>query len=71
MKLGLLIDYYCENGAYHTNNCCYTCWNKHPNCVKGEMFKLSDEFKKVLKEDFLTSARKAGFTKKQALFLSK
>lgn len=65
------IHYHCTNGAHHSSLCCETCWNRHPLAKENVTFIYSDDYKKVLKEDFIKRATKVKFTKKQAEFLYK
>ncbi len=62
-------DYRCENGAYHVYSCCKTCWNGHPLNKNGEMFSQSDKYKDVIKNIFIQSAKRKGFTEQQATFM--
>ena len=62
-------DYHCNNGAWHSNICCGTCWNKHPDAIQGKCFLGSDQHTAIIKELWLNDAREAGFTQKQAEFL--
>jgi hypothetical protein len=62
-------DYGCKNTAYHTGNCCDTCWNKHPEATPDKMFLGSKRQKEIDADIFKGSAVEAGFTPRQALFL--
>lgn len=64
-----IYKYHCENGAYHDYSCCETCWNKHPLNYEGKMFTQSEEYSKILKENWINSCLENGFTKQQATFL--
>lgn len=63
------MKYNCKNGAFHSNECCDTCWNKHPEAVKGEMFMLSRRCGQIILQDLIESCIQAGFTESQAEFL--
>ena len=68
------MTYYCENGAYHQYECCYTCWNKHPIAKKyGDYF--NKEARRLINDSKRRAAikicMKAGFTKKQAEYLER
>ncbi len=65
------IKYHCENGAYHTSECCATCWNKHPQHQQGTCFINAKEHMQILRKQFIQNARRHGFTHKQAIFLYK
>jgi len=62
-------DYKCVNGAYHTDACCDTCWNTHPENEEGLMFVLRDRYEELRKKDWIDEARSVDFTYEQAEFL--
>ena len=62
-------NYYCRNGAFHTNKCCDTCWNLHPSAKADEMFLGTSIQRTIMKEKWINKAMKNGFTNKQAIFL--
>ncbi len=63
--------YFCRNGAFHDTACNEHCWNTHPLATKGEMFMISEKCEEIQRENFIKKAMKSGFTKNQAVFLSK
>jgi len=71
------VKYHCENGAWHNVECCMTCYNKHPNAVKGEWNarwleeKINGQRHDKHVSDFRRNARDAGFNKEQIDFLQK
>ena len=64
-------DYRCKGGFYHTEMCCDTCWNNHPEAEKGQMFLGTPKQKGIVEAVFLGEAISAGFTNDQAYFLLK
>ena len=62
-------NYKCRNGAWHDNICCDTCWNNHPEAIKGKMFLGSKQHEEIIKADWIQKARDAGFTLEQAVFI--
>lgn len=70
-KKPLLTHFYCENGAFHDEACCGTCWNTHPKATRGQMFLGSPEQREIEHEAFVGKAVAAGFTEKQAEFMFK
>lgn len=62
-------EYKCRNGAYHTGECCDTCWNKHPEAKPNEMFMGSPRCNDIEKQDWIKQAQSLGFTFMQAIFL--
>jgi hypothetical protein len=50
------ISYGCVNGAFHTNKCCNTCWNKHPQAKPGKMFLGTTEQKLIAREMWINKA---------------
>ena len=67
--------YYCENGAFHSYECCDTCWNKHPIAQKYEDGYFDKECRAEINESehklAVEEAVQVGFTKKQSEYLCK
>ena len=67
--------YSCQNGAFHANFCCNTCWNRHPETLQYEDRCFDKRFLCFIQEEkerrFLEAAGISGFSEKQANFLLK
>ena len=63
--------YHCKNGAFHSDLCCKTCFNNIKKSQDGNDYRV--EYADLIEESrqyyFILEARKAGFTKKQAVFM--
>ena len=68
-----ILQYYCQNGAYHEYDCCITCWNSHPEAQKYENKSWNKEFKETIaikkRNEKLEKLRNSGFSKKQSELL--
>ena len=62
----------CKNGAFHSDMCCPTCANQYKKDINTDddfRFSHAKEIKKSREEYYVLTAKEAGFTKKQAIFL--
>lgn len=50
-----LSQYKCENGAWHSNMCCTTCWNHHTLAQPGDSFLHSPIRKQLLDEEWMNN----------------
>jgi len=76
MKKKKFIDYrkyYCDNPAHHEDFCCIACFNhlKKPGEEGDYRLLYCDKIRESKEYYFILEAKKAGFTKKQAMFLHK
>lgn len=74
MTLSQCVIHKCENGAWHSNMCCTTCWNHHTLAQPGDSFLHSPIRKQLLDEEwmnnFMDRATDHGFTKFQAQWMA-